>query len=1050
MKRRILLILCVAAIAVIGIFALTACGALSVGGGRGNGGNTHGNRPTEFYVYFESLDGEFADGSRYKRIDKLSESEVDAAIENFEKPTLDEYIFDGWYTDSECTDKWSGIADWSGEADPNGAAAIQLYAGYKQTKFKLVCRGAETVKLGDVTFDDGKIASGKFEENDRVTVTITRSKYEVGRTFLGWYDGEELLCEDMSYTFAMPSKDMELIARWVAYKITITNGVGGTGKVKRTNDNTFSGVYRGDVADENTTVTALADEGYYFVGWYDENDRLLSTDSAYTFTMPHENVSLSTKWSYYTVTTQTADDDGGNAGSIVDGYDETKVSPEHDVVLHATVNDGYMFVGWFDGAEKISTEPEYTVTMPRGNKTYTAKWTYYTATTLMSIKGDCLDINACVIIDGYDHTKVSPGDDVTLKVTFADTYSFIGWYESDELLSEDTEYTVTMPARDVVYTARFGRFTVIAESNVGGTALAYRLNRTVTFLSSDGTTVLGTQTLGYGDRIDVEAANALINKSGFKGWLASDGFYEFDAEVTNDLTLRAVYYDHYVPYDSWVDISQYSAPSFYKEITVGNSHYFAAPVTGDYTFYYRQGYYDLSNGKNPYYGPIIRLYNTTRNEWIFQNSNDAGIAKPDDKENQYFNSQWSFSAKAGDVIRIDCESYPWSTSDYAHYYVEGNRLPKSGGGLANFASDDATPMSAGENIMLKAVADEGYSFVGWHDGTAIVSTDKEYTFVMGKSNAIYTAKWKKYTVTAASRAGGNVALSPTSATVTFDLNGKPGTAPEPQTVTRTHGLTMPPRPTASNYIFRGWYTDAACSGEAFDFSSEITGDMTLFAGWQSYYPSATAWRHTVIYDIERYTEDTPFRDNALSPIGQDPLRPVVIYFVIPVSGNYRLTAHASHLLYNSGRGVVVSTSVLRDDGTAPNFGIDLYLESDGVESSSVATLLAGDVVQILIYRRGDMTYINSHELYCWFDYLGEAEYPAKDGGVLGTGAEAVTAVTTDEQRAFAAGTEVTVKATAESGHTFVGWHDGTSIVSTDAEYTFVMPDGNINLTAQFE
>lgn len=34
---------------------------------------------------------------------------------------------------------------------------------------------------------------------------------------------------------------------------------------------------------ENVTVTATPDGGYSFVGWYDENDVLLSEDASYTF-----------------------------------------------------------------------------------------------------------------------------------------------------------------------------------------------------------------------------------------------------------------------------------------------------------------------------------------------------------------------------------------------------------------------------------------------------------------------------------------------------------------------------------------------------------------------------------------------------------------------------------------------------------------------------------------------------------------------------------------------------------------------------------------------
>ncbi len=66
--------------------------------------------------------------------------------------------------------------------------------------------------------------------------------------------------------------------------------------------------------------------------------------------------------------------------------------------------------------------------------------------------------------------------------------------------------------------------------------------------------------------------------------------------------------------------------------------------------------------------------------------------------------------------------------------------------------------------------------------------------------------------------------------VTFDANGH-GTAPTAQTVNKGQKATAPADLTAEHYTFTGWYREAACTN-SFDFSTAITSDTTLYAGWK--------------------------------------------------------------------------------------------------------------------------------------------------------------------------------------------------------------------------
>ena len=73
-----------------------------------------------------------------------------------------------------------------------------------------------------------------------------------------------------------------------------------------------------------------------------------------------------------------------------------------------------------------------------------------------------------------------------------------------------------------------------------------------------------------------------------------------------------------------------------------------------------------------------------------------------------------------------------------------------------------------------------------------------------------------------------------SFTVTFDTNG--GSPVEPQRVIDCGTAEVPAEPTREGYRFAGWYTDSGCTDE-YDFSTQIAGDMTLYAGWEVKYYS---------------------------------------------------------------------------------------------------------------------------------------------------------------------------------------------------------------------
>ena len=131
----------------------------------------------------------------------------------------------------------------------------------------------------------------------------------------------------------------------------------------------------------------------------------------------------------------------------------------------------------------------------------------------------------------------------------------------------------------------------------------------------------------------------------------------------------------------------------------------------------------------------------------------------------------------------------------------------------------------------------GWKFGGWYKEAACTNAFDFSTAITG--NITLYAKWTK-------DGGGDEPPVPTTYTVTFNSNGH-GTAPAAQTVEDGKTATKPTDPTASGWTFKGWYKDKDCKN-AFDFSTPITGNITLYAKWMENGGTVTPDTYTVTFD----------------------------------------------------------------------------------------------------------------------------------------------------------------------------------------------------------
>lgn len=120
-----------------------------------------------------------------------------------------------------------------------------------------------------------------YEFGQTATVVATP---EPGYGFRGWFEGTEMVSEDASYSFTVTA-DRTLTAQFSkVYTITVVAETGGSVS--------GGGAYE---PMANATITATASGGYYFVGWYNEQDELVTAETSYSLTVK-ENRTFTAKF----------------------------------------------------------------------------------------------------------------------------------------------------------------------------------------------------------------------------------------------------------------------------------------------------------------------------------------------------------------------------------------------------------------------------------------------------------------------------------------------------------------------------------------------------------------------------------------------------------------------------------------------------------------------------------------------------------------------------------------------------------------------------------
>ena len=1039
--------------------------------------------------HFETVDGKWTDSTTVTREGTIgTEVVLDPVAE------LQEYFPERaeYFTYYEASD--NNITTGTILAD----GSLELKLGYKRKTYEI-----KTARGSDETKTYGTVAgSGTYKYGAEVTLTATTPTEvtDAGYTFGGWYDGTTLVSESAEFTFTVKAAKT-YTARWYGAEADYTvrhylqklddetgydndsqtlSGRSGTpvvaeprsyehftydggahsstdisatikadGKtvlklfytrnsytISALSDNETYGTVSGAGTykyETSLTLTATPKAGYAFAGWYD-GETLVCETAEFTFTVD-KNITYTAKWSAsnatYTVNHYWENIDDDNY-TLHESYEYEGVSGNTVTVNalayeHFTYNEGASTVsGTIAGDNSLVLNVYYT------RDTYTIKTaaasddtnTYGTVTA-----GGTYKYGAEVTLTATTPTEVTDAG-----------YTFSGWYNKYTLLCETAEFTVTVE-NDATYHARwFGAevsYTVRYRlQNVDGEyeKVDYETQK---FKLPSGTPAPAPEireyehfTFDYYDanrntlRTDGKnymyvyytrnsyTVTAVSNNEAY-GTVTGGGTYRYEKQITLTATSNAGY-----AFAGWYDGETLVSESAEFTFTVDKNVTYTAKWS-EIPAAYTVNYY-LQNVDNDNY----TLTNTLS---LTGSVGSTATAEVDEPEGTTVNASKStlsgtIASDGGLVLEVYYDRNVYTVETVSENTTYGT---VTAGGTYKY----------GKEITLTATPKAGYTFLGWYEGETLVSSDEAYTLTVSKT-ATYTAKWS---------------AAPAAYTVKYylqNLDDNDYTLQETATLTGTTEATV-------NATIKEYAHFTYNAGES-TVSGVVAGDGSLVL--EVYY-DRNVYTVEALSDNEAhgtvtaggtYKYETQITLTATTKAGYtfkgwydgETLKSTEEVCTVTVEGAATYTAKWTA---NTNTKYLVRYYVQSLDDP------DTYQKREEVEKTGTTGTTATAEIKEFTHFTHDGGAYSSSVLSATIKGDGSTVlkvFYTRDSYTVEAVSDNETYGTVTAGGTYKYGKEITLTATPKAGYTFLGWYEGETLVSSNAEFTFNV-EKNATYTAKW-
>lgn len=909
--------------------------------------------------------------------------------------------------------------------------------------------GTEITNIGECSIgstSSAGVSTGTYYRD--TSQTITAKAAPTGYSFVGWYEGSNLISSSLQVSVTM-SANRTLVAKY-QIKSYVVNAV---------SDDTTKGIVSpaGQTVEhgKNATVTASRKTGYKFDGWYNGTTKVTNANP-YTFA-PTANITLTAKWAINTVsdTVKISPSGGGTVSpNPITGQENTAVGTT------ATPATGYNFKHWryndyspSGGYSESTTNPlRFTTT---GKRDITAVFELKSYTVTWNANGGTVSPASVSKTHGSTlGTLPTP----TRAATAEYSYTFAGWFtaasggtqiSSTTTVTENVTYYAHWTATKRSYTATFNGnggstpspSSITKEYNAALGTLPTCTRTGYTFLgwytaSSGGTkistTTVVTKDITYYAQWSINSYTLTFNPNGGTVTPTSKDLEYNSAYGTLPIPTRASDAQYTYTFAGW-----YTAATGGTQVTAATK--MAAKDTTVYAHW-------TSNTRSytVSYQTTYGTLNRTSQSIAYNSKGSCTLTMPDNTDEFTYTFVGWYTAANGSGTKVGSEltlETP-AIKGTVTYYAYVTRSTKSythtfnanGGGTVN----PATITKAYNTALgtLPTVSRTGYTFVGWFDTSAASGGTQATTTTKVTGTKTWYARW-----------------SINSYTFTFDENG--GNTPSATTITKEYNTAVGTLPTCTRnanntytYAFAGWFdTSASSGGTQLTTTTKVTSNKTWYARWTSTYKN-----YTVTWDGNG---GTPSKSSSSFHYND-------VLSTLPTATRTGYTFKGWSTSKTGTVNVSTTTKVTTNVTYYAVWTINSYtwtFDANGGTGDTTKTLNYNATLSTLPTASRASTAANNYTFAGWFDT------DASTGGTqLTTSTKCTgnktwyarwTASTRQYKLTVTAGTggtvsgggtynynaSATLKATANSGYHFVKWSDGntsatrTVTVTKDATYT---------------